>query len=197
MCGVTSRRWFSISLKTEYALKACRSLPELVRTAPIWELSEREETWEGSDRGGAGVRRVRGKHPPDVVGESHPVQGDDHGSSQADVVLQGHFGPGDLPPARLATQLPAQLSTLGQTWGGVVLFCGLFQRNPRGQEQAFQQKRARWTKSRRTGDWRPLSPSSNAICMDGTQSQRAFKPSHVLFFFQFFLTFFQNPISGD
>ncbi|TNN81515.1 hypothetical protein EYF80_008287 [Liparis tanakae] len=49
--------------------------------------------------------------------ESQLVESDHDGSSQADVVLQGHFGPRDLSPVRLPPELPAQLCTLGQAYG--------------------------------------------------------------------------------
>lgn len=52
---------------------------------------------------------------PWLFRETHLVKSDNHSPSQANVVLQGHFCPWDLPPASLPPQLPAQLCTLGQT----------------------------------------------------------------------------------
>lgn len=54
---------------------------------------------------------------PGLQGEPHPVEADHHSPAQADVMLQAHGCPGNLPFARLSSELPAQLCTLGQTWG--------------------------------------------------------------------------------
>jgi len=51
-----------------------------------------------------------------VVWKSETVHRDDHRSAEANVVLKGNLGAFNLPLASQASQLPAQLGALSQTY---------------------------------------------------------------------------------